>query len=144
MPYPQNVIIKMSRFRILLDGSAILMVPFGIYLLVQWGGWARLLMGLFCIVYGIISVFANYHELLRYNTPQIIISIKGIQTNDGEYYDWHTINNAKLLEEKHGRYSSYFLYFEVPGLNRQIPVTWLTKSPQQILSLVKQYSGAAL
>jgi hypothetical protein len=141
MSYPQNVIIKMSRFRILLDATAILMVPFGICLLVQWGGWAKLFMALFCIIYGIISVFANYHELLQYNTPQIIISAKGIQTNDGKYYEWHTINNAKIIEEKYGRYSSYFLCFEVTGLNRQIPVTWLTKSPQEILSLVKQYSG---
>lgn len=139
MPHPQQVIIKISRFRLLLDASAGLFVPFGIYSLFHWGGWVKFIMALVCIAIGLLTIFANFHELLKFNAPQLIISKNGMQTSNGEFYPWLAISNEKIVEQGQGRYRSYILYFETNDVSRQINVTWLTQSPSKIIAIIELF-----
>jgi len=139
MPLPYQVIIKISRFRLLLDSSAALLVPFGIYSIFNWGGWVKFIMALVCIAIGLLTTFANFHELLKFNAPQLIISKDGMQTSNGEFYPWLAISNEKIIEQAQGRYRSCFLHFEMLKVSHQIDVTWLTQSPSKILAIIKQF-----
>ncbi|GGI50094.1 hypothetical protein GCM10011425_13060 [Mucilaginibacter galii] len=123
----------------MLDASAALLVPFGIYSLFHWGGWVKFMMALVCIAIGLLTIFANFHELLKFNAPQLIISKDGMQTSNGEFYPWLAISNEKIVEQAQGRYRSYFLYFETADASRQIDVTWLTESPSKIIALIKEF-----
>lgn len=96
-------------------------------------------MALVCIAIGLLTIFANFHELLKFNAPQLIISKDGMQTSNGEFYPWLAISNEKIVEQAQGRYRSYFLHFETLNTSRQVDVTWLTQSPSKILALIKQF-----
>jgi len=135
---PPESIIKFSKWKVVWFAAMIFVMVGGIISLLQGGSIISYVMAVFAIAFGITSTYVEYWDLLLINKPQLIISIDGIQTNDGKFYEWNKISNEKLQPLGSVK-PAWFLWFETPGGNHKLQLNGLDKTPEQIMNLVKEY-----
>jgi hypothetical protein len=96
-------------------------------------------------VISIIAVFFLYmtsSEMLSLGKPKLIVSFKGITTNEGTFYGWSEISNERV--ERTGEHT-HALFFTVKAhepYNVKTDISELTSSPEVIAKIVKQYREA--
>ena len=138
MDIPPESIIKFSKWKVVWFAAMILVMVGGIISLLQGGNIISYVMAVFAIAFGATSTYIEFWDLLIINNPQLIISIDGIKTNDGKFYEWNKISNEKLQPLGSVK-PAWFLWFEAPGGNRKLHLNGLDKTPEEIMKLVKEY-----
>ena len=96
MDIPSETIIKFSKWKLAWFAATIFVIVGGIISLFQGVSVISSVLTVFAIALGLTSAYAEYWNILIINKPQLIIGIKGIQTNDGELYEWNKISNEKF------------------------------------------------
>lgn len=141
MSVPDEVIIKFSKWKVAWFTVMVLVVVGGIVSLLRGGSVIKYIMSFVSIILGAMLAYQEYWNLLQLNKHQLVISLKGITTSDGEFYKWQDISNEKLVPLGSFR-QTWFLWFETPGRNRKLHLDGLYKRPEEIIALVKAYREA--
>lgn len=138
MDIPSETIIKFSKWKLAWFAATIFVIVGGIISLFQGVSVISSVLTVFAIALGLTSAYAEYWDILNINKPQLIIGIKGIQTNYGELYEWNKISNEKI--QGLGSFKqSWFLWFETPGRNCKLHLDGLDKTPAEIMKIVEEY-----
>jgi len=135
---PPETIIKFSKWKVLWFITMVLVVIACIISIIQGGSILKYIMSFIGVLIGTAIAYFEYWDLLIINKPQLIISTKGIQANDGTFYEWDIIKNEKIVPLGSVK-PTYFLWFETPEGNRKLHLYNLNKLPDQIMELIRQY-----
>ena len=140
MPFPDEVVIKFSRWKIVWFIAMVGIFIGGVVSLIQGGSIIKYLMALVCIAIGSVSAYVKYWDMLIINQPQLIIGRRGITANDGEFYKWADISNENIMALGSIK-PAWFLWFETTGRNRKLHLGGLEKRPEEIMELIRHYGA---
>jgi hypothetical protein len=94
---------------------------------------------LLCIVAG---VFLNVNYSKANNTSvQLLITNKGMQTPDTDFYTWEQITGEGVTEEQVKGNTNYFLNYEHANGSERMLISNLDVSPKEIEKLISIYRG---
>jgi hypothetical protein len=91
----------------------------------------------------VFMLFMTIRDMLGLGRPRLIISLKGITTDNGTFYEWEAVSDERVERTGEHRYALVFTVNGWPTFTMRTDVSELTMSPEKITDLVKQYHEAS-
>jgi hypothetical protein len=109
------------------------------------GGWFlifkegenRVLGLVLCVITGIF-LYIDYYKLINKNV-QILLTDRGLQTSDTEFYTWQQISRESVTKESFKGNINYFLNYDYKSGSARLLINNLDFSPQEIEKLIGIY-----